>query len=174
MKWNYFIVGILISYNTFGQTATDLDKNNGFREYTIGTHLSSFTDKILLISKKLEKDSARLYKVKEPVIIENMMGAGEVELAFYKDRLVEITLFFHQKTIDDYNNFKQSLSQLYGTPVDESNNKNKPTYLTEFDKILMWKGSVIGLQYNYDVSHKVIEIVYWGLNEVTEKSKGEF
>jgi len=173
MKWTYFIAGILIGFNAIGQSTADLDKKNGFREYTIGADLSSFTDKILLI-KRMERDDAKLYKVKAPIIIEDMPGEGEVELASYKDRLVEITIFFQQKTIDDYDNFKQSLTRLYGTPIDESTHKNKPAYLTEYDKILMWKGSVIGLQYNYDVSHKVIEIVYWGLNEVTEKSKEEF
>jgi len=171
MKVILLMAGVFVGLTTIAQTTAELDKKNGFREFTIGTEISSIETEIQFI-KKLESAETRLFKVKEAAIINGM--SGEVELVFYKDRLVEITVFFKQKTLDDYNSLKESLTQLYGAPNDASKSKTKPAYLSAYDKILIWKGAVIGLQYNYDVSHKVIEVIYWGLNEKTDKAKEEF
>jgi hypothetical protein len=171
MKCVCLVVSVLVGISALGQSVAELDKRNGFKEYTIGSNLSSIGESLQFI-KRLEGKETKLFKAKESAIIDGMVG--EVELAFYKERLVEITIFFQQKSLEEYDHLKTSLTQLYGNPVDESGSKNKPAYLSEYDRILMWKGSVIGLQYNYDVSHKVIEIVYWGLNETTEKAKEDF
>ncbi len=171
MKVILLMASVLVGLKTIAQTTAELDKKNGFREFTIGTEISSIETQIQFI-KKLESAETKLFKVKEAAIVNGM--SGEVELVFYKDRLVEITVFFKQKTLDDYNSLKESLTELYGAPNDASKSKTKPAYLSAYDKILIWKGAVIGLQYNYDVSHKVIEVIYWGLNEKTDKAKEEF
>jgi hypothetical protein len=102
------------------------------------------------------------------------MKGGEIELAFYKDRLVEITIVFQRKNMNEFDSIKHSFEKLYGSPKDKSYSKKKPAYLTTYDKIFEWEGFVIGLQYNYDISHKVIEIIYWGLREKTQKSAEKF
>jgi hypothetical protein len=133
--------------------------------------------KLPTIEKKLkfldENGLTRLFKAKEKAEINGMKG-GEIELAFFKDRLVEITVVFHRRSMKEYDSLRHSFEQLYGIPKDKSLSKNKPSYLTTYDEILMWEGLVVGLQYNYDVSHKVIELIYWGLKEKTQKSKERF
>jgi hypothetical protein len=163
--------GLAVAHKSSGQTISELDKKNGYKEFSIGSELSA-VQKELHFLKVLKKAESKLYEVKENVVIEGL--AGKTELVFYKDRLVEITVFFKQTTLDDFNQLRKSLEQLYGPGMDESDSKNKPSDLTAFDKIIMWKGAVIGLQLNYDVSDKVTEMIYWGLNEVTEKTKEEF
>jgi hypothetical protein len=161
---------ILVGSNGFGQSPVELDKENGFQEYTIGTKLASIEKKLKFLD---EGAQTKLFKAREKAIVNGMKG-GDIELAFYKDRLVEITIVFQRKTINEYDSLKHSFEKLYGNPKDQSYSKRKPPYLSGYDKILMWEGFVIGLQYNYDVSHKVIEIIYWGLKEKTSKAKEKF
>jgi len=170
MKCRCLVIGVFIGFHVSAQSPVELDKENGFKEYTIGTKLSSLEKKLKPLDEGVQ---TKLFKAKEKAIINGIKG-GEIELAFYKDRLVEITIVFQRKTIDEYDSLKQSLERLYGTPKDKSYSKKKPSYLTTYDKILEWEGFVIGLQYNYDVSHRVIEIIYWGVKEKTQKSKERF
>ena len=170
MKYLCPVVAVFIGFNVFGQSPVELDKENGFKEYTIGTKLPTIEKKLKLLDEGYQ---TKLFKPKEKAEINGMKG-GEIELAFYKDRLVEITIVFHRKTINEYDSLKHSFEQLYGIPKDKSYSKKKPSYLTTYDEIFEWEGLVIGLQYNYDVSHKVIEIIYWGLKEKTQKSKEKF
>jgi hypothetical protein len=155
----------------YGQSPIELDKENGFGDYKIGTKLSSIDVKKLKLLD--ENPQNQLFKAKEKAIINGMKG-GEVELVFYRGRLVEITVVFRRRTADEYDSLLQTLEQQYGHPKDKSYSKKKPTYLTTFDKILEWEGLVMGLQYNYDVSHKIIELIYWGLKERTPKAKENF
>jgi len=170
MKRLSFVLYVFFGLNGFGQSPIELDKENGFKEYTIGTKLSSIENKLKLLDEGFQ---TKLFKGKEKALINGMKG-GDIELAFYRDRLVEITIVFHRKTIDEYDSLKHSFEKLYGIPKDKSYSKKKPSYLTTYDKIVEWEGLVIGLQYNYDVSHKVIEIIYWGLKEKTQKSREKF
>lgn len=165
------LIVVSIGQYALGQSPIELDKENGFGDYKIGTKLSSLESKKLkLLDENLQN---QLFKTKEKATINGMKG-GEVELVFYKNRLVEITIVFHRRTADEYDSLRQTLEQQYGPPKDKSYSKKKPAYLTTFDKIFEWEGLVMGLQYNYDVSHKVIELVYWGLKERTPKSKENF
>ena len=165
------VAGLTLAFNSYSQSLAELDKQNGFKEFTIGAPLSSI-QKELQFNKVLNKTESKLFQVKENVMINDL--AGQAELIFYKDRLVEITIFFNQTSMVDFNQLKESFEKQYGPGIDESNSKNKPDHLTDFDKIMMWKGSVIGLQLSFDKSHKVTELIYWGLNEVTDKAKEEF
>lgn len=160
-----------LAFQAFGQDIRELDKRNGFKEYKIGLILTEIDPRKLEFIKELDKADSKLFKVKDIVIVEGL--AGQIELAFYKDRLVEITLFFEKTTLDDYNHLKGGVESLFGKGKDDSSSKTKPSYLTDYDKIFAWKGAVMGLQLNYDVSHKVTEMVYWGLKEVTERSNEE-
>ena len=170
MKCFCFIIGVFTSFIAFGQSPVELDKENGFQEYKIGTKLSTIEKKLKLLD---ENGPTQLFKAKEKAKVNGMTG-GEIELAFFRNRLVEITIIFRRKTMKDYDSLKHSFEQLYGIPKDKSYSKNKPSYLTTYDEIFMWEGFVIALQYNYDVSHRVIEIIYWGLKEKTAKSKEKF
>jgi len=170
MKYLYFVISVFIGLRGAGQSPVELDKNKGFNEYTIGAKLSSIENKLKLLD---EAGLTKLFKVKEKATLNGMTG-GEIELAFYRDKLVEITIVFRRKTIDEYDSLKHSFEQFYGIPKDKSYSKKKPSYLNTYDKIVEWEGLVIGLQYNYDVSHKVIEIIYWGLKEKTPKSAEKF
>jgi hypothetical protein len=165
------VVGFSLAFKSYCQSVAELDKKNGFREFTIGSPLSS-VQKELQFNKVLNKTESKLFQVKENVVVNDLVG--QTELIFYQDRLVEITIFFNQTTMVDFNQFKESFEKQYGAGIDESNSKNKPDHLTDFDKIIVWKGSMIGLQLNYDVSHKVTELIYWGLSEVTDNAIEEF
>jgi len=162
-------VGVFIGFNGRSQNMAEIDKENGFKEYTIGSKLESLEKKIKLID---ENGQTKLYKAKEKAKINGM--SGEIELAFYKDRLVEITIVFKRRSQEEYDSLKHSFERQFGHPKDQSLSKKKPAYLSAYDKIFTWEGFVIGLQFNYDVSHKSIEIVYWGLKEKTQKSREKF
>src|SRR5882724_6529078 len=166
MKWVYFIASALVGVNVLGQSTVQLDEKNGFRAFTINKDLSVLKDNLEFI-RTVDNDSAKLFQVKDPVVVNGLNGV--TELVFYKDKLVEITVFFEKTSLENYMNLQKSLTQLYGTPVDDTNSKNKPTHLSKADRVYTWKGKTTGLQLNYEVNHKVIEMIYWGLNEVSEK-----
>jgi hypothetical protein len=166
MKWLYLVAIVFTGFKLSGQSPIELDKEKGFKEYAIGTKLPTIKKKLKILDEGYQ---TKLFKAKEKAEINGMKG-GEIELAFYEDRLVEITVVFHRKTMKEYDSLKHSLEHLYGTPKDKSYSKKEPSYLTTNDEIFEWEGLVMGLQYNYDVSHKVIEIIYWGLREKTQKS----
>ena len=171
MKWIYFFVCTLIGINVSGQSIAQLDEKNGFQQFTINKELSAVKDSLEFL-KVFGDEQAKLFKVKEPVTINGISGA--TELVFYKDKLVEVSVFFEKATVESYEGMKRSLTEQFGTPEDQSKSKNKPAHLSKNDRVLTWKGKAVGLQLNYDVSHKTIEMIYWGLDETTEKIKGEF
>jgi hypothetical protein len=165
----FFIFCMLLSLSdTVSQTTKELDQDDGSTDYKIG-------DEFLVLKKReklkfikpLEGDETKLYKAKNNLVINGL--TGNVELAFYKDRLVEIMIFFERTSVDDLTALKKILVSQYGNPVDQFQNKNRPEYLANFDVFYLWKGNVIGLQLNYDTSGQVAEIVYWGLKETTKE-----
>src|SRR4051812_10818964 len=80
------LVGLTISYQSLCQSVVELDKQNGFREFTIGSPLSSIK-KELQFNKVLNRTESKLFQVKENIIVNDL--AGQTELIFYRDRLVE-------------------------------------------------------------------------------------
>lgn len=171
MKWFYFFGFVLVGMNVSGQSTAQLDEKNGFQQFTINKGLSDVKDSLEFL-KIFGNEHAKLFRVKNPVAVNGISGVPE--LVFYKDKLVEITIFFEKATSENYESMKRSLTQEFGPPEDQSKSKNKPAHLSKKDRVITWKGKSIGLQLNYDVSHKMIEMVYWGLDETTEKIKGEF
>lgn len=171
MKWIYFFVSVSVGIDASGQSTAQLDEKNGFQQFTINQELSAVKDSLEFL-KVFGNEHAKLFKVKDPVTVNSISGL--TELVFYKDKLVEITIFFEKATIVNYEEMKQSLVQQFGAPEDQSKSKNKPAHLSKKDRVYSWKGKTLGLQLNYDVSHKMIEMIYWGLDETTEKIKEEF
>jgi hypothetical protein len=172
MKLIYLIVTViaLVGRSVFGQITTPLDKANGFRAFTIDKELSQVKESLEFM-KVIDHDEVKLYKVKDPTSFNGKNGIAE--LVFYKDKLAEITIFFRKTSIKDYYTMRDSLTKHFGAPVDDSNSKTKATHLSKNDKVYTWKGTKVGLQLNYEVNNKMIEMIYWGLNEVTEKIKEE-
>jgi hypothetical protein len=171
MKWIYFFTSVLIGIEGLTQSIVQLDEKNGFQQFTINKELSAVQDSLEFL-KVFGNEHAKLFKVKDPVTVNGISGV--TELVFYKDKLVEISIFFKKATVVNYDSMKRTLVQQFGDPEDQSKSKKKPAHLSKKDRVYTWKGKKLGLQLNYDVSHKMIEMLYWGLDEATEKIKEEF
>ncbi len=171
MKWIYFFVCALIEINVSAQSILQLDEKHGFEQFTISKELSAVQDSLEFL-KVFGNESAKLFRVKKAVTVNGISGMPE--LVFYKDKLVEVSIFFEKASEENFEGMKRSLTQQFGDPEDQSKSKNKPAHLSKKDRVFTWKGKAVGLQLNYDVSHKIIEMIYWGLDETTEKIKGEF
>jgi hypothetical protein len=171
MKCIYFFAIVLVVINVSAQSTAQLDEKNGFQQFTINKELSAVKDSLEFL-KIFGNENAKLFKVKAPVTINGLSGSPE--LVFYKDKLVEITIFFEKTTKENYDGMKRSLTEQFGPAEDQTKSKNKPAHLSKNDRVLTWKGKAIGLQLNYDVSQKMIEMIYWGLDEATEKIMREF
>src|SRR5258706_16442652 len=135
MKWIYFFVSVLVGIDVLGQSNTHLDEKNGFRQFTINKELSAVKDSLEFL-KVFGNEQAKLFKVKDPVTV-NGLG-GVIELVFYKDKLVEITIFFEKTTVENCEEMKRALIQQFGDPEDQSKSKNKPAHLSKKDLVFSW------------------------------------
>ncbi|HTH57510.1 MAG TPA: hypothetical protein VL728_15775 [Cyclobacteriaceae bacterium] len=171
MKHIYFFFSVLVGFSSMAQNAELLDEKGGFRSFTLHKELSAVQEKMEFL-KVFDHKHAKLFKVEEPVVVDGFSGI--VELVFYKYKIAEITIFFEKTSMEDYEEMKRSLTRQFGPFEDHSKSESKPDHLAEDDYTITWKGKKVGLQLIYDVSHKVTEMIYWGLEETSIKIKAEF
>jgi hypothetical protein len=62
MKWICFVFSVFIGLRGFGQSPVELDKSNGFNEFTIGTKLTSIEKKLKLLD---EGAQTKLFKARQ-------------------------------------------------------------------------------------------------------------
>lgn len=167
MRWISLIILFFVCNKTTAQNIISLDKSPVINDFKIGAGLSSINEDMKFM-KVFDDSEMKLFRVKRQVNVYEMKG--EIELTFYRDILVEITVFFQRSKPSDFNHLRQSLTELHGIPM-EIKSKFTDTYL--FDKIYSWSISSMGLRLCYNIKHKLTEIIFWDRQDSILKKQME-
>ena len=168
---------VIISTTLFGQSASELEKKKGFRNFILGQDFSIYKDKVWLTKADEEKYKGKKlkeYSLKDEVIVQDL--SFMVNLTFYEDKLTQMSIFRLTKNEFEFSAIKQSLFTLYGTVSNAASDPNKPSDLRKCNDAYLWNSESVGLELVYCTEDPpfLIEFSYWDRKRNLKLLKDEF
>ncbi len=129
------LVSFIHAYTASGQTITQLDKKNGFRDAKLGASIKSFRNLVLTE----QEGNTKYYRRKTDVMTMKEVEFADITYAFYKDRLSHV--FITLNGVENSRKFVSLLESLYGE------GERLYPWVESFDNVLEWNGDKITLTY---------------------------
>ncbi|RDC63896.1 hypothetical protein [Adhaeribacter pallidiroseus] len=133
-KW-LLIACFIPMYTASGQTITQLEKKNGFRDARFGASVKSFRNLVLTE----QEGNTKYYRRKTDVMTMKGVEFADITYAFYKDRLSHV--FITLNGVENSREFVTLLESLYGE------GERLYPWVESFDNVLEWNGENITLTY---------------------------
>jgi hypothetical protein len=147
-----FVILFISVLSVSAQSIEKLDKKNGFRDVTFGTHLKFFKKVVL----EWEQDDDRNYRRTTDKLSINGMPLTEIVYGFYKGRLTHI--YLTAPGIENSREMLRFFESVYG-PGERVYEETE-----EFDNAFQWLGKKVTFTY-HEVASKKEGFFHFAVNE---------